>query len=256
MILTSKGTTDAGCVRQENQDRIICDDSLGLYAVCDGLGGRRRGDVAAEIAVSAIRQYVESSGDPLDVTWPFGYNLQLSFAANRILTATKLANRQIWRKSEESLALLGMGTTICAVLMDAHSAAVANIGDSRVYLFRNGVLEQLTIDDTISGGASLTRETMIGVAPSMIRSILTRSAGSEEVADAHLRECNLENGDVFLLCSDGLHGCVSDDRIAALLAAAQPSVVEAAGPLIEEARAAGGPDNVSAVVIQYFSHKA
>src|ERR1039457_1574204 len=112
MGLTSQGLTDSGCVRSENQDRILFDDTLGLYVVCDGMGGRRRGDLAAELATDSIRQYVESSRDPKEVTWPYGYSLQMSFAANRLLTAAKLANRQVWRRSEEAIEYLGMGTTI------------------------------------------------------------------------------------------------------------------------------------------------
>src|SRR5579885_3681641 len=249
MVLTSQGLTDPGCVRPSNQDRILCDDTLRLYVVCDGLGGRRRGEMAAEIAVSSIRHYVESSVDPMDVTWPYGYNPRLSLPANRILTATKLANRQVWRRSEESLEYLGMGTTISAVLVDAGVAAVANIGDSRVYLFRDGELEQLSCDDTIAGSASVTGEVALGSAPMMIRNILTRAAGSHETADAHVRECPLRNDDVILLCSDGLHASVSDERIREILAAAHPGLANAAAALIEAARSAGGPDNVTAALI-------
>lgn len=132
MIPTSAGVTDAGCSRSENQDRILFDDHLGLYAVCDGLGGRRRGDVAAQLAIDAIRQSIESSRDPEEITWPYGYHPAMSFGANRLATAARLANRQVWRKSEESIAFLGMGTTISAVLVADGAAVVTNIGDSRV----------------------------------------------------------------------------------------------------------------------------
>jgi serine/threonine protein phosphatase PrpC len=103
MPLLSQGVTDAGSVRTHNEDRILLNDDLGLYVVCDGIGGRRKGELAAEIASSAIAHYVESSRNPMEVTWPYGFNLQLSLAANRLLTAAKLANRQVWRRSEESL---------------------------------------------------------------------------------------------------------------------------------------------------------
>ena len=251
MRLSSQGLTDPGCVRTENQDRIIFDDALGLYLVCDGLGGRRRGDVAAELAGNAIRQYVESSQDPMDVTWPYGYNIQISFAANRITTAAKLANRQVWRRSEESLEYLGMGTTISAVLVESGRAAIANIGDSRVYLLRDGHLEQLSVDDTVGYANQWTREIPIDSSRHpIIRNILTHAAGSQENAEVHLKEQPMSDGDLFLVCSDGLHGCVSDDRMAAILAATQ-NPHDGAAALLSAARSAGAPDNVSVVVFQY-----
>ena len=250
MILTSQGLTDPGSVRSANQDRILCDDDLGLYVVCDGLGGRRRGDVAAELATETIRQYVECSRDPKEVTWPYGFNLHMSLAANRLSTAARLANRKVWRRSEESIEYLGMGTTISAVLLDARSAAVANVGDTRVYLFRGGRLEQLSIDDTAVGGHVPPGGLTLGeISQSSVRSVLTQAAGSREDAEVHLKECPLEDGDIMLLCSDGLHGIVPEERISAILSSAE-SLADRAAALLAAAREAGAPDNVSVVVFQ------
>ncbi len=256
MPLISYGLTHPGCVRTENQDRIVVKDDLGLYIVCDGLGGRRRGDVAAELATNAIRQYVESSQDPMDVTWPYGYNTQMSLAANRIATAAKLANRQVWRRSEELLEYLGMGTTITAVLVEygtaagSAMAAIANIGDSRVYLFREGHLEQLSVDDTLGYSQLRTREVALDESRRpMIRNILTRAAGSQENAEIHLKEQKLTERDILLLCSDGLYGYVSDDQIATILGGSDDPR-SAATALLSAASLAGAPDNVSVVVLQ------
>jgi serine/threonine protein phosphatase PrpC len=250
MISISAGVTDAGRSRSANQDRILFDDHLGLYVVCDGLGGRRRGDVAAELATEAIRWYIESSKDPKEITWPYGYNLALSFGANRLATACRLANRQVWRRSEESLEFLGMGTTISAVLVADGAAVVTNIGDSRVYLFRDSHLEQLSVDDTAAGSHMPTREiAMTDITFPAIRSVLTRAAGSQEDSDVHLKEFALQPGDVLLLCSDGLHGCVSDEQI--LKVFENRSGVQAASEaLLAAAMSAGAPDNVSAVVVR------
>jgi serine/threonine protein phosphatase PrpC len=251
MPLISHGLTDPGCVRTENQDRIVFNDHLGLYIVCDGLGGRRRGDVAAELATNAIRQYVELSQDPMDVTWPYGYNIQMSLAGNRIATAAKLANRQVWRRSEEMLEYLGMGTTITAVLVDSGTAAIANIGDSRVYLFRDGHLEQLSVDDTVGYAQLRTREVALDESRRpLIRNVLTRAAGSQENADIHLKEQTLAERDILLLCSDGLYGCVSDEQVSTILGGLDDPG-GAATALLSAARLAGAPDNVSVVVFQY-----
>jgi protein phosphatase len=245
MTLISHGLSDVGCVRSKNQDRILLDDELGLYVVCDGIGGRRRGDLAAEIATQAIRKFIESSMDPMEVTWPYGFNLQVSLACNRVLTAVKLANRQVWRRAEDSLQLLGMGTTVAAVLVDGAKAALANVGDSRVYQFRDTRLEQLSVDDT----ASMHTVAADG-RTTVERSVLTRAAGSERDVEVHLSEIELAAGDILLLCSDGLHGYVPQERIAALMATPGP-LAERTEALIAATRGAGAPDNVSAVLLQY-----
>jgi len=243
MPILSHGISDPGCVRPENQDRILVDDAAGLYVVCDGVGGRRRGGVAAEIAVNAIRQCIESSGDPSDVTWPFGYNTRISFAANRLFTAVRLANRQVWRRSEESLEFLGMGTTVTAVLIERARVAIANIGDTRVYLFRGESLEQLSLDHTAS--------TQVPSGSGMVvRTVLTSAAGSQENVEVHMAERELRDADLLLLCSDGLYNAVPEARIAAVLSGSQV-VREQAEALVRAARTAGAPDNISAVVLRY-----
>jgi protein phosphatase len=251
MIQDSAGITDPGCVRPSNQDRILLDDTLGLYAVCDGVGGRRGGSVAAELAVQVIRQYIEASQDPKDVTWPYGYNLAMSFGGNRLVTAVKLANRQVWRRSEESIEFLGMGTTISAVLIEGSAVVAVNIGDSRAYLFRDGGLIQMTIDDTAGGAPAGTADAppQPALHPA-IHGVLTRAAGSREDAEVHLKQCPLENGDAMLLCSDGLHGCVSVEAMATILKSAK-NAAAAAGSLVEAAKQAGAPDNVSALVVRW-----
>jgi protein phosphatase len=248
MIPTSAGLSDQGS-RATNQDRILFNDELGLYVVCDGLGGRRSGDVAAELALNSIRQYIESSRDPKEVTWPYGYDLARSFGANRLTTAVKLANRQVWRRSEESLEFLGMGTTICAVLLEGNTAVVANIGDSRAYVLRDGEFRQLTVDDTAAGAqpASLPPAAQSGLPG--IRNVLTRAAGSKESAELHLQECALQPVDRLLLCSDGLHGCVADDQIKAALETAA-DLEAGTKALVAAVHTAGAPDNISVILVQ------
>src|SRR5579862_249293 len=103
MVIESFGKSDRGCVRNENEDRILVDDLLGLYLVCDGMGGSNRGDLAAELATDAVRYYIDVSSDGYDVSWPFGYTFELSMEANRLVTAIRLANRQVWRRAEQNL---------------------------------------------------------------------------------------------------------------------------------------------------------
>lgn len=245
------GKSEIGLVRGNNEDRILIDASLGLFLVCDGMGGQEHGEIAAELAAAAIRFYVDSSQDRLDVSWPFGYNFDLSVDANRIVTAIKLANRQVWRKAEQNLECSGMGTTVAAILLKGEDIVGATVGDSRIYLFRKGKLTQISIDDTLV--ASFVQKGMLSTteaASHPMRNVLTQAAGSQESVEAHLYEERLEYGDTLLLCSDGLYGPVDDQKICAILDT--PDTVErVADRLVAAAEEAGAPDNVSIILLRY-----
>ncbi len=250
MTLESHGISDTGKIRSDNQDRILVEPALGLYAVFDGMGGQQRGDVAAQVASTVIQNYVARSRDPSDVTWPFGFNYLLSIEANRLLTSIKLANRQVWRRAEDSLDCAGMGSTIATVLTSQHRASLANVGDSRIYRHRNGVLQQLSVDDNV---VSIMLEKGL-IAPEQVRAhpmrmVLTQAAGSKEGLEVHLRDEALEIGDVFLISSDGLHGFVDDSEIGRILGQEQ-RIEECAAALIEAAKESNSSDNISVVVLR------
>src|SRR5262245_59597214 len=116
-MIESFALTDTGCVRSENQDRILTNHSLSLFAVADGMGGHRHGAMAAELAISTMEYSVDSSRDRFDATWPFGYNFDVSVDANRLATAIQLANRQVWNEAQRSPECVGMGTTVAAILL-------------------------------------------------------------------------------------------------------------------------------------------
>ncbi len=250
MIIESYGLTDPGCVRDENQDRVLIEPELGLWGVFDGMGGHQNGGMAAELAIDALRYYLQASVDPFDVTWPFGYTYSLSADANRLATAMLLANRQVWRRAEQELQCAGMGTTIAVVLINGSRCVVGNVGDSRVYRFRGGELAQLTFDDTMVHSmverGYLTPEE---AERHPMRNVLTQAAGSQESNDPHIREEDLASGDVLLVTSDGLHGVVQHEAIRAALAR-DNGLAACAASLVETARAAGGPDNISVVVLR------
>jgi protein phosphatase len=249
MIVESAGLTDPGCVRTENEDRILVEPAAGLFAVCDGMGGPSRGDVAADIAIQTIRHFIVATAERCDVTWPFGYKHDLSVAANRLLTAILLANHQVWRRAEQTPDHAGMGTTVAVLLLDEAHAVAANVGDSRIYRLRGGSLRQLSIDDTIVADM-LARGIVTPEASRRhpMRNVLTQAAGAKETIEVHLCEEPVETGDVFLVSSDGLHKTVSDEEIRDAVAAGAPAS-DRAGRLIQAARIAGGTDNISAVTV-------
>jgi protein phosphatase len=251
MALEVSGKSDPGCVRSANQDRILMDASLGLFLVCDGMGGHQHGEEAAEVAAASIRFSIDASRDRMDVSWPFGYTFEQSIDANRLGTAIRVSNRQVWRRAEQSMESSGMGTTVAAVLLEDQTAIVANIGDSRVYLFRDGALSQLTTDDTmVQGMVSKGLLSPENAAIHPMRNVLTQAAGSQESVDVHIHEQVLESGDLLLLCSDGLYGSVNADLMTSILDSSGP-VEHAVNRLISEAIQAGASDNVSAVVLRY-----
>src|SRR5512138_1105981 len=149
MELEHFGITDPGSVRGENQDRILMEPELGLFAVCDGMGGHTNGALAAEVASDSLCQYVRRSHGRLDITWPYGFDVNLSIEANRLATGIKLANSQIWKRAEQNIEFAGMGSTVAAVLFTGAHATAANVGDSRIYHLRGATLTQISQDDTI-----------------------------------------------------------------------------------------------------------
>lgn len=249
MSLEAHGISDPGCVRTHNEDRILVDPILGLYSVCDGMGGHQHGELAAELAIASIRSYIEASQDSLDVSWPFGYDFAISPDANRLITSVRLANRQVWRRAEQSVETLGMGTTVAAVLITESQAVVANVGDSRVYVLRDNEMEQISIDDTwIACLADTLTPDELRQHPN--RNVLTQAAGARENVDVHLRELHLEAGDIFLLCSDGLFNAVSEEMVRAILLQ-NATCYDRTRSLIEAAIQEHASDNVSAIVLRY-----
>jgi len=242
-MIQSHGVSDVGCVRTKNEDRIFLAEELGVFILSDGMGGHTHGEMAAELAISTMRHYLESSQDRLEVTWPFGYNFDLSVDANRVATAIQLANRQVWKQAEQAPEYAGMGTTIAAAIVNGSKITIGNVGDSRVYLWQSDILRQLTIDDTWVNAISGRGGPQIDVP----RNLLTQAAGSKDLVDVHTTEAEIGNGDVVLLCSDGLYGLVSDAEITESLSANQ-SLSATAADLLRIAKSAGGEDNISIIL--------
>src|SRR5436190_4119210 len=147
-MITSHGQTDIGKRRSLNEDAIFAGD--GLFVVCDGMGGHKAGEVASQLGIDAIARFVERSVEDSEITWPYGFLTRLSYDANRLRNAIKLANGAILRKAASSNEYAGMGTTLAAVLVSRNRPQMtyAAVGDSRIYRLRGASLEQLTSDDS------------------------------------------------------------------------------------------------------------
>lgn len=251
-MIRAFGRSDAGRVRKNNEDKFVSDTRLGLFAVADGMGGHKAGEVAAQLAVDAICGFIARSANDYDVTWPYGIDDMLSFDGNRLRTAIFLANRKVFRAAESSDDYGGMGTTIVGLLMTGAHAAIGSVGDSRVYLLAGGTLEQLTTDDSWAATILANDPAMRpeDVAGHPMRNVLTNVLGGRPTVDVRMTERVLAGGEVLLLCSDGIHGVLGTDDLRQLLQGTQDEEA-AAQAILGMALERGSRDNVTALVVRY-----
>jgi protein phosphatase len=231
------GRSHPGLVRVVNEDAYLIDADLGLYAVADGVGGSAAGEVASRLALDTVRAVLR------DPTLPGDADL-------RLLAAVEHANTCVRARARADRACAGMGTTLTTILVQAHHVAIAHVGDTRAYRLARGRLERLTEDHTLMAAliqaGILTPEE---AAVSEKRHVITRAVGCEEAIEVDTRLVAVEPGDLLLLCSDGLHGEVAEEDIAATLLGA-PDVTRAAAELVKRANDSGGLDNVTVVLVR------
>lgn len=235
--LRAGAATDVGLVRSVNQDCWLVGD--GLYAVADGMGGHAAGDVAARLAVQTMRDRWGPRGG--------------AESPALLIEAIQDANRVVFERSRKEPDLRGMGTTMTAVALGDSGGSerllVANVGDSRVYLMQGGQLTQLTADHSLVEemvrSGELSQEQAVGHPH---RHILTRALGIEADIEVDFTELAPHVGDRLLLCSDGLVNEVSDDEIAKILGS-EPDPDAAAAHLVQAAKANGGADNITVVIV-------
>jgi protein phosphatase len=251
LVIRASGVSDVGRVRKTNEDKYVTDFDLGLFAVADGMGGHKAGEVAAQLAIETVAGFISRSANDDDVTWPYGIDETVSYEGNRFRTAILLANRKIVRVADSSDDYGGMGTTIAGVLLTGSRAVIGSVGDSRVYLLTGGRLDQLTVDDSWAE-TILAQDPKLGpeeIANHPMRNVLTNVLGGRPTVEVHMSERVLSAGDVLLLCSDGLHGVLAREVLEETLANT-PDAERAARTLVEMALDAGSRDNVTALVVR------
>ncbi|MCI1985636.1 MAG: Stp1/IreP family PP2C-type Ser/Thr phosphatase [Lactobacillus sp.] len=233
--------TDIGRKRPNNQDYVGVFANQGaatLAIVADGMGGHQGGDVASEMAVSHIGYAFEKTA-----------TIDIEAIVRWLVFELQKENSLILEKAQKYTDLTGMGTTLVAVIISGTRFVVANIGDSRGYLYRNGHLVQITEDHSLVNELVKTGELTPEEAKRFPqRNVITRSLGVSDDVDADVTIYDMEYDDYLLLCSDGLTNQVSDTEIAAVLADRTP-IGTKAQTLIDQANAAGGPDNITALII-------
>ncbi len=244
-------STDPGLRRTSNEDSYATRADVGLFVVADGMGGHVAGEVASRVAVEAIEAFVEETAVvDKNRTWPFPFDPSLSLEANRLKAAFRLANRRIASAIADSQDLRGMATTASAVLIGRASASVGHVGDSRVYVLKDGALSQITHDHSwVEEQVRAGTLTPTAARQHPWRNVVTRALSGGEDPEVDVVEVEPAPGERYLLCSDGLFGVVPDDRIAAILGETGVPLENICRGLIDAANEAGGPDNITALVL-------
>ena len=230
----SAGVTDTGRRRMRNEDMLVRRPPL--FAVADGMGGARAGEIAARLAAAALE---EASTDAL--------------GEDAVTSLIETANSRIWERSLADPATAGMGTTVTAALVDAADGTVTigHVGDSRAYLFRDSSLQQLSTDHSLV--AELVQSGVLTPEEAERhpqRSAITRALGTDPAVEVEVHTVPGQVGDLYLLCSDGLSVMLADDEIAAAIERADRDPQAAGEALVAAANAHGGEDNITVVLFE------
>jgi protein phosphatase len=253
MRLSHAGTTDVGRKRPHNEDAYLLLPEEQLYCVADGMGGHASGEVASRLAVEEMAEFFRLTGRDEEATWPFKLDPARSYDENRLVTAVKLANLRIHERAQTDARLRGMGTTLVATSFPKGGSTllVGHVGDSRVYLYRAGLLRQVTEDHSLLNDYLRTKRlTPEEVQAFPHKNVIVRALGMKPSVEVDLIREELRDGDLVLLCCDGLSGMVPDARIADILRASRGDLRLAAQTLVDAANAAGGIDNITCVLVQ------
>jgi len=243
----SSGASDTGRVRPDNEDTIAWDQELGLALLADGMGGCLAGEVASRLAVDTV---MESLRNPLAAYWrEEEWAKQVSEPVLKLYAAVSQANQAVYEAALRQPEYEGMGTTLLATYFHEDRATLAHVGDSRIYLWRNNVLNQLTEDHTliqeqVRNGEITPEEASF----STERGVLTRALGVDPVVEVDMRELIVQSGDIFLLCSDGCYDMLAYDEVVTVMDGYHDDLDRLVRQLVLKANKNGGYDNISAVV--------
>jgi len=244
------GLTHVGMKRTHNEDNLALIPSESLYIVADGMGGHASGEVASRIAVETIMNFFKMTAQDEDVTWPFKEQRGLRYDENRLVTAIKFSNQRIYESASNDHRYKGMGTTIVAAFFTRGGAYLCHVGDSRGYRIRDGEIEQLTDDHSLLNDYIKANK----LSPEEIenfphKNVIVRALGMKGEVEVDVARLEPRAGDLYVLCSDGLSGMVSDEEILQL-ATEHGDLETACSALVDAANEAGGTDNITVAMVR------
>lgn len=246
------GSTDVGQKRGHNEDNLCLLPEQNLYLAADGMGGHASGEVASQIAVDTIAEFFEETAEDQDLTWPYKMDKDLGYEENRLAASIKLANLRIHEKAESDPSTHhGMGTTIVATHISDDLVYVGHVGDSRIYRLRDNTLEQVTDDHSLLNDyikmKDLSEEEIENFPH---KNVIVRALGMKETVQVDVDHEEPEDGDIYLLCSDGLCDMLKDDRIEEIMVEERDDLDACVDELIDAANEEGGNDNITVVLVE------
>jgi protein phosphatase len=247
------GETNVGMKRQHNEDNFSILEEAGLYIVADGMGGHASGEVASQMAVDALKDFFISTSEDPERTWPYKMDRSRGYEENRLITGIKLANLRIYESAQRDARQRGMGTTIVVLFAVEDGVYCAHVGDSRGYRIRDGKIEQLTDDHSLLNDyIKMKRLTAEEIANFPHKNVIVRALGMKDTVKVDTRFEASRADDVYVLCSDGLSGPVTDEELLEIVQGA-PDLKQAASQLIQRANENGGPDNITVILARWVS---
>jgi serine/threonine protein phosphatase PrpC len=228
--------SDQGKVRDSNEDTYIADKNR-IFLVADGMGGHAAGEIASQLAAETVKNFLlENKSD---------------IQPEILQHAVEEANTRVFKTQAEKAEFRGMGSTLTVLVFSGSGYHIAQVGDSRAYLFRNGALNQLTQDHSVVWplyeNGILTKD---DISKHPQKNLITRSIGTYQQVEADIYSDTVFGGDLFLLCSDGLTDVLTDQDIFRIVSIPAGNMQDLADRLVEEANTAGGPDNITVVVVR------
>ncbi len=248
--------TDIGKIREKNEDNVLISSDLGLGVVADGMGGHSAGEIASSIAVSVLAETIRKiNSGALQI--PETFLPKLAPTERKLLMAANLANAAIYSTAQSSDVYKMMGTTLTGVLFDKDCAIAVHVGDSRIYLYRDNKIIQITTDHSLA--MEHVRRGLLSKADadkSKIQNVLTRAMGIKKNIEFDLLKFPIKAGDILVLCSDGLYKGLTEQAIAEILSKDKDMpIVKLCKHLVRTSNERDGQDNISAVVIKILAPK-
>jgi protein phosphatase len=242
--------TDVGMKRTHNEDYFSLIEDEQLFIVADGMGGHASGEVASKMSAETMSEFYQRTKDE-EATWPFKMDKSLSYIENRLTCSIRLANLRIFEMSCRDIRYKGMGTTIVSSLICGDKIYSGHVGDSRLYRVREGEIQPLTRDHSLLEDYKEAKPDMTEEEERNFphKNVITRALGMRESVQVDVRGYQIESGDTYVLCSDGLSGMITDVQIQDIVANAK-SLERAVAELVDAANRSGGTDNITVLLLE------
>jgi protein phosphatase len=249
--IESSGITHIGRKREQNEDSLFYDDGMGLYVVADGMGGHNAGEVASKLVVETIRDYLNQNPSDNPLQDSINTDVKLSRDARRLLAGIHLSNRIVHQTALKNEDYKGMGSTVSAVYLTDKTFIVANVGDSLVYLVREGKIKLLSVPHTLVAEQAELDPENAELLWNDFKHVLTRAMGVDKSVKADINEIPFCKNDILVISSDGLTDKATPEEILELVAARRSE--QACQKLVDLANDRGGDDNITAIVLRIKS---